>query len=138
MICRRALIFCQHASSYRTNELSYTVRSANGGLAVFSEVWYGPDWGGDGRPCKEVPHVRAGYARPGAGRTCRRAQGGVQGEGRGIQDLATHRHGRQLVGAPARAGIPMELRPAKAELSASSITYYWPPNGGAGVIAGSR
>jgi uncharacterized membrane protein YfhO len=46
--------------SYRTNELSYTVRSQAGGLVVFSAIWYGPDWVAtiDG---KEVPHVRADY-----------------------------------------------------------------------------
>jgi hypothetical protein len=45
---------------YRTNELSYTVRSAQGGLVVFSAIWYGTDWVAtiDG---KEVPHARADY-----------------------------------------------------------------------------
>lgn len=46
--------------SYRANELSYTVRSAQGGIAVFSEIWYGPDWKAtiDGQPTE---YVRADY-----------------------------------------------------------------------------
>ncbi|MCB0764594.1 MAG: hypothetical protein KDB84_07820 [Flavobacteriales bacterium] len=48
-------------SKYRTNELTYTVRSAQGGVVVFSEIWYGPDWKAtvDGVPAE---HVRADYA----------------------------------------------------------------------------
>jgi len=45
---------------YATNELTYTVRSQNGGVVVFSEIWYGPDWKAtiDGNP---VDHARADY-----------------------------------------------------------------------------
>lgn len=45
---------------YRTNELTYRVKSANGGVVVFSEIWYGPDWMAeiDGQP---APYVRADY-----------------------------------------------------------------------------
>lgn len=47
-------------NSYRSNELVYTVKSANGGVVVFSEIWYGPDWVAeiDGKP---APYVRADY-----------------------------------------------------------------------------
>lgn len=47
-------------TSYRTNELTYKVNSANGGVVVFSEIWYGPDWVAeiDGKP---APYVRADY-----------------------------------------------------------------------------
>lgn len=47
-------------TKYATNELTYNVRSANGGLVVFSEIWYGPDWKAsiDGVPAE---HVRADY-----------------------------------------------------------------------------
>ena len=47
-------------NGYRSNELNYTVRSANGGVVVFSEIWYGPDWVAeiDGSP---APYVRADY-----------------------------------------------------------------------------
>ena len=31
-------------TNYATNELTYTVRSQQGGVVVFSEIWYGPDW----------------------------------------------------------------------------------------------
>ena len=46
--------------SYAANELHYTVRSANGGVVVFSEIWYGPDWTStiDGATAE---HVRADY-----------------------------------------------------------------------------
>ncbi|MBL8010267.1 MAG: hypothetical protein JNJ64_06635 [Flavobacteriales bacterium] len=46
--------------SYAANALRYTVRSANGGVVVFSEIWYGPDWQAtlDGQP---VEHVRADH-----------------------------------------------------------------------------
>lgn len=46
--------------SYATNALQYTVRSANGGVVVFSEIWYGPDWQVtiDGQPAE---YVRANY-----------------------------------------------------------------------------
>ena len=45
---------------YATNKLTYTVRSAHGGVVVFSAIWYGPDWVAsiDG---KDVPHARADY-----------------------------------------------------------------------------
>ena len=45
---------------YATNKLAYTVRSAQGGVVVFSAIWYGPDWVAsiDG---KDVPHARADY-----------------------------------------------------------------------------
>lgn len=46
--------------SYATNKLTYTVRSNQGGVVVFSEIWYGPDWNAyiDGKP---AAHVRADY-----------------------------------------------------------------------------
>ncbi|MBL7965019.1 MAG: hypothetical protein JNM31_14390 [Flavobacteriales bacterium] len=46
--------------SYKANELVYTVRSGTGGVVVFSEIWYGPDWRAtlDDQP---VDHVRANY-----------------------------------------------------------------------------
>ena len=45
---------------YRTNKLTYTVNSSNGGVVVFSEIWYGPDWQAtlDGKP---VDYARADY-----------------------------------------------------------------------------
>ncbi|MBK8226562.1 MAG: hypothetical protein IPK70_05250 [Flavobacteriales bacterium] len=45
---------------YATNQLGYTVRSGNGGLVVFSAIWYGPDWQAyiDDQP---VPHGRVDY-----------------------------------------------------------------------------
>ncbi len=47
-------------TNYATNKLTYKVRSANGGVVVFSEIWYGPDWKAsiDGAP---VEHFRADY-----------------------------------------------------------------------------
>lgn len=47
-------------TSYETNRLTYTVRSQNGGVVVFSEIWYGPDWRAymDGQP---VEHARVDY-----------------------------------------------------------------------------
>ena len=47
-------------TSYATNALTYTVRSAKGGVVVFSEIWYGPDWQAsiNGQPAE---HVRADY-----------------------------------------------------------------------------
>lgn len=47
-------------TKYATNELTYTVRSNSGGVVVFSEIWYGPDWKAsiDGVPAE---HVRADY-----------------------------------------------------------------------------
>ena len=47
-------------TSYETNELTYTVRSQSGGVVVFSEIWYGPDWQAtiDGQP---VDHARVDY-----------------------------------------------------------------------------
>jgi hypothetical protein len=47
-------------NGYRSNDLNYTVNSANGGVVVFSEIWYGPDWVAeiDGKP---APYVRANY-----------------------------------------------------------------------------
>ncbi len=46
--------------NYETNELTYSVRSAGGGVVVLSEIWYGPDWKAyiDGQP---VDHVRGNY-----------------------------------------------------------------------------
>jgi hypothetical protein len=46
--------------NYETNELTYTVRSSGGGVVVFSEIWYGPDWQAyvDGQA---VDHVRGNY-----------------------------------------------------------------------------
>ncbi|HRD52324.1 MAG TPA: hypothetical protein PKY96_06715 [Flavobacteriales bacterium] len=46
--------------TYATNQLDYTVRSASGGLVVFSAIWYGPDWQAyiDDQP---VPHGRVDY-----------------------------------------------------------------------------
>jgi hypothetical protein len=46
--------------NYATDQLDYTVRSANGGLVVFSAIWYGPDWQAyiDDQP---VPHGRVNY-----------------------------------------------------------------------------
>ena len=45
---------------YATDRLEYTCRSASGGVVVFSEIWYGPDWVAsiDGQP---APYVRANY-----------------------------------------------------------------------------
>lgn len=45
---------------YATDRLEYTCRSAGGGVVVFSEIWYGPDWVAtiDGQP---APYVRADY-----------------------------------------------------------------------------
>lgn len=45
---------------YKTNALTYQVYSANGGVVVFSEIWYGPEWVAeiDG---KQAPYVRADY-----------------------------------------------------------------------------
>jgi hypothetical protein len=45
---------------YATNELRYRSRSAQGGIAVLSAIWYGPDWQAyiDGKP---APHFRANY-----------------------------------------------------------------------------
>lgn len=45
---------------YRADRITYTVNSTDGGIVVFSEIWYGPDWRAyvDGN---EVPHVRADY-----------------------------------------------------------------------------
>jgi len=47
-------------TTYRTDHLTYTVNSTNGGVVVFSEIWYGPDWHAiiDGQP---VEHARADY-----------------------------------------------------------------------------
>jgi hypothetical protein len=47
-------------NGYRSNDLQYTVKSAQGGLVVFSEIWYGPDWVAeiDGKP---AAYVRADY-----------------------------------------------------------------------------
>jgi hypothetical protein len=45
---------------FRNNEMVYNVRSANGGVVVFGEIWYGPDWKAeiDGTP---APHGRVDY-----------------------------------------------------------------------------
>ncbi len=47
-------------TDYRTDHLTYKARSANGGVVVFSEIWYGPDWHAyiDGQP---VEHARVDY-----------------------------------------------------------------------------
>ena len=47
-------------TSWRLNDMRYTVNSASGGVVVFSEIWYGPDWQVeiDGKP---ADHVRANY-----------------------------------------------------------------------------
>lgn len=47
-------------TAYAANELHYTVHSANGGVVVFSEIWYGPDWHAtiDERPAE---HARVDY-----------------------------------------------------------------------------
>lgn len=47
-------------TSYKPNELTYTANSVNGGLAVFSEIYYPDGWKVtiDGKPAKEV---RADY-----------------------------------------------------------------------------
>ncbi|MBK9077217.1 MAG: hypothetical protein IPL77_20035 [Flavobacteriales bacterium] len=47
-------------TEYRTDRLTYTTRSTSGGVVVFSEIWYGPDWHAsiDGAPAE---HVRADY-----------------------------------------------------------------------------
>jgi hypothetical protein len=47
-------------NGYRSNDLSYTVKSKDGGLVVFSEIWYGPDWVAeiDGKPAR---YIRADY-----------------------------------------------------------------------------
>ncbi len=45
---------------YAANELHYTVNSGGGGVVVFSEIWYGPDWRAtiDGTPAE---YARANY-----------------------------------------------------------------------------
>lgn len=45
---------------YATDRLTYTARSAKGGVIVFSAIWYGPDWQAyiDDQP---VPHGRVNY-----------------------------------------------------------------------------
>jgi uncharacterized membrane protein YfhO len=45
---------------YETDRVEYSVTSANGGVVVFSEIWYGPDWQAtiDGQP---VEYARANY-----------------------------------------------------------------------------
>ncbi len=47
-------------NGYRSNDLSYTVKSKDGGVVVFSEIWYGTDWVAeiDGTP---APYARADY-----------------------------------------------------------------------------
>ncbi len=54
--------------SYRTNALTYKVRSQAGGVVVFSEIWYGPDWHAtlDGQPVEHarVDHVLRGLRVP--------------------------------------------------------------------------
>jgi hypothetical protein len=101
--------------SYRTNELSYTVRSANGGLAVFSEVWYGPDWTAtiDG---KEVPHVRADYVLRALAVPAGEHKVVFKVKGRAYnasQPIAMA--GSLLVLLLVLGSLWMELRPAKAE-----------------------
>jgi len=45
---------------YATDRIEYSCRSANGGVVVFSEIWYGSDWEAtiDGQP---APYARANY-----------------------------------------------------------------------------
>jgi uncharacterized membrane protein YfhO len=45
---------------YKLNDMTYKVRSAQGGVVVFSEIWYGPDWYAeiDGQP---ATYGRADY-----------------------------------------------------------------------------
>ena len=47
-------------TEYRADRVTYRATSANGGVAVFSEIWYGPDWQAyvDGQP---ADHVRGDY-----------------------------------------------------------------------------
>ena len=47
-------------TSWRLNDMRYAVNSTAGGVVVFSEIWYGPDWQVeiDGKPAE---HVRADY-----------------------------------------------------------------------------
>lgn len=47
-------------TDYRTDKLTYTVSSKAGGVVVFSEIWYGPDWRAtiDGQ---SVEYARADY-----------------------------------------------------------------------------
>ena len=47
-------------TDYRTDKLTYTVSSKAGGVVVFSEIWYGPDWRAtiDGQA---VEYARADY-----------------------------------------------------------------------------
>ncbi|MCB9180018.1 MAG: hypothetical protein H6593_01030 [Flavobacteriales bacterium] len=47
-------------TGYRADRVTYRATSANGGVAVFSEIWYGPDWQAyvDGQP---ADHVRGDY-----------------------------------------------------------------------------
>lgn len=49
-------------TEYKPDKLTYEVQASTGGLAVFSEVWYGPNKGWnatiDGQP---VDHIRANY-----------------------------------------------------------------------------
>lgn len=46
--------------AWRLNDMRYTVKSTNGGVVVFSEIWYGPDWYAeiDGQP---ATYGRADY-----------------------------------------------------------------------------
>ena len=45
---------------WRANDMRYTVKSSSGGVVVFSEIWYGPDWHVevDGQP---ATYARANY-----------------------------------------------------------------------------
>ena len=101
--------------SYRTNELTYTVRSGQGGVVVFSEIWYGPDWKAsiDGQP---VDYARADYIL--------RALTGGQTPGGACaptQDQAPTASkpiplaGSLLVLLLVIGVVALELRPAKAE-----------------------
>jgi len=50
-------------TGYKPDKLSYQVQAANPGLAVFSEIWYGPDKGWQAYiDDKPVKHIRANYA----------------------------------------------------------------------------
>jgi len=101
--------------SYRTNEIAYTVRSAQGGVVVFSEIWYGPDWKAsmDGQP---VDHVRANYVL--------RAMAVPAGEHKVVFKVESKAYntaqpialaGSILVLLLVLGVVVMELRPAKAE-----------------------
>ncbi|MEO8590490.1 MAG: hypothetical protein ABI432_14030, partial [Flavobacteriales bacterium] len=100
---------------YRTNQITYTVRSAQGGVVVFSEIWYGSDWKAsiDGQP---ADHVRADYVL--------RAMAVPAGEHKVVFKIESKAYttsrpimlgGSILVLLLVIGVVAMELRPAKAE-----------------------